>query len=206
MRSKFYIFLISIRSKPEYSCVISVMCDGSHIRKCVHRYKIDHDDIDGETGGEQHGCASANWSRSRRCTVLPLTSTDVAGEVVMSSMSCVLLFSAVVYLSLASFSLSLSLFFNICLRSRVQTRSPFSVPHPTRTFLRSFPFVGRTTFRARMGIESPPETPTPPAGVHLYSRTSRRTSNDDCVTRCTEQADLHSASSHIGNPTVHRMR
>lgn len=30
---------------------------------------------------------------SRRCTVLPLTSTDVAGEVVMSSMSCVLLFS-----------------------------------------------------------------------------------------------------------------
>jgi len=30
---------------------------------------------------------------SRRCTVLPLTSTDVAGEVVMSSMSCVLLSS-----------------------------------------------------------------------------------------------------------------
>lgn len=62
---------------------------------------------------------------SRRCTVLPLTSTDVAGEVVMSSMSCVLLFSAVVYLSLASLSLSLFLFFNICLRSRVQPGSPF---------------------------------------------------------------------------------
>ncbi|EFN62234.1 hypothetical protein EAG_12397 [Camponotus floridanus] len=59
----------------------------------------------------------------------------------------------------------------------------------------------RTTFRARMGIESPPEAPTPPAGVHLYSRTSRRTRNDDCVARCTEQADLHSSSSRIENPT-----
>lgn len=144
------------------------MRDGSHTRKCVYRCKIDHDDIDGETAARMR---IRKLVPSRRCTVLPLTSTDVAGEVVMSSLSCS--FSQpTVYLSLAL--LSLSLFFNICLRSRVQACShvlSFRVS-PSCTFLCSFPFVGRTTFRARMGIESPPEAPTPPAGVHLYSRTS----------------------------------
>lgn len=90
---------------------------------------------------------------SRRCTVLPLTSTDMASEVVMSPMSCALLFCG----SLRSPRVFSSISLLISAYALVPCRTSPSCRLLSFASLR----VGRPTFRARMSIESPSEGPTP---------------------------------------------
>lgn len=102
--------------------------------KCTRCYQIDHDDVDGTW--RELRANGTDAQTGRRCTMLPLTSTDMVGEVVMSPMSP---FPPVCLIRVFYALLS----FNICLRTRVRACA--------------LPSVGRTTFRARTDIESPPE-------------------------------------------------
>lgn len=140
--------------------------------------------------GERHGCASANWFRVEGA-VLPLTSTDVASEVVMSPMSCALLFCG-------SLSASRSPRLSLLISAYVQTRCP--LPHLSfaRLLFHSFPSVGRTTFRAWMGIESASEVQ--PRSVHevaFYTR-SRRSSSNVRMHRRVRRTNNASASRLLG--------